>query len=63
MEVLEEEKVNQMYLALGFVLLMFSIGIIVFPEEFNIGSIIGIAVFLIIIGFCEGSPNHKENPQ
>ncbi len=37
-------------LAVGLVLLMFSIGIEFFPDVFNIGSIIGVALFLIVVG-------------
>ena len=51
---------NVEYLALGFVLLFFSLGIIFLPEAFNIGSIIGIAVFLIGVGFIEKSKSKKK---
>ncbi len=44
---------NKFYFWWGIVLLAFSILIILIPNVFNIGSIIGIAIIMIIHGLVE----------
>lgn len=50
---------NQRFLGLGLVLLMFSLGIELLPNVFNIGSIVGVAIFLIAVGLVEKEEKKK----
>jgi hypothetical protein len=44
---------NFKFLSLGIIIIAFCLGIIFLPYAFNIGSIIGVGIFLIITGLIE----------
>jgi len=49
------------YIIIGLLLVGFSFLILLFPEYFNVGTFIGIGLFLIIIGIIEKGDNRKES--
>lgn len=46
---------NILHIGWGIILLCFCFGIIFLPDVFNIGSIIGVAIFILVIGFLENT--------